>query len=1041
MWTLGLRRLSMRKRKVPCCVACCDTEVVHKLAQMFLPALACACVDYTTGDNPLSVIFEVGPDGEVLEDPFGIISYFVDEFVNSERNLLSQASGWLLSDEREDKIDDFMSFKSAQDLANHVDACNFWPVICQSEGFTAGPLKEHHSTCDFKMEISKHLSKQAPAVQGHVPLFIRKHLKMTPLLRHFIHLLDRKELILLWMAEDFLQQIHGEKAMESIGDDCFNELLFRSLIEKDKAGEEGKFQMHDLIYDLSRLVSGKSSSDIEGGEISQTVRHLAFLASCHLEAKSCNLHWNSSVEVIHIREGGQSLLSLLDNSSYLELSIEKCDSLQSLPRMMGGTNCLQKLTLENIPSLISFPTDGLPTSLQTLGIRDCRNLVFESHEKWNVYMSLKVLEICDSCFSLTSLPLDCFPGLEHLYIEKCPSLEAITFQGGGAAPKLESFDVSDCKNLMSVAEQIDLPSLTLCLSILGIDVGILSFMPKHELGLLFQRLTNLSSLQITGFGRKEDFINTLLKEQLLPTSLDNLCLDSFHGLKMLEGKGLQHLTLLSDLSFANCESLESLPEDQFPSSLEFLWIGKGCPLLEARYQILKGKYWSKIPHIKTIRINHEVVAPVIDRQHEKVSRLTSQFELLSEFQRDLKPDVGRLHQAEAQDVRSFKNIVKDLEVKQGPLEIKLLAINVVLNDAEEKQITDPAVKAWLDELKDVVYDAEDLLDEIHTESLRCKVEGQSKIRGTPSFQPFPLLESLKFEEMLEWEEWLPFEGEGEGSNFSFPCLKRLRLSKCPNLKGNLSIPLPLLTEVNISECNHLEAKSCDLYWKSLVEVSIEKCDSLQLLPRMILSANCLRKLILRNIPSLVSFPAHEQIDLPSLTLWRLEKVPKIASFSLNCLPSSLKQLIVDVGILSFMTKRELGLLFQHLTFLSYLDIRGFGGEEDLVNTLLKERLLPTSLQNLFLRSFDDLKMLEGKGLQHLTSLQNLHIQECASLESLKEDQLPSSLELLSLYKCPLLEARYQNQKGKYWLMRHGCSDNQNKNHMVVAPPTFLWFKQ
>ncbi|KAK7392805.1 hypothetical protein VNO78_21253 [Psophocarpus tetragonolobus] len=79
--------------------------------------------------------------------------------------------------------------------------------------------------------------------------------------------------------------------------------------------------------------------------------------------------------------------------------------------------------------------------------------------------------------------------------------------------------------------------------------------------------------------------------------------------------------------------------------------------------------------------------------------------------------------------------------------------------------------------------------------------------GSSSFQPFPLLESLQFEEMSEWEEWLPFQGEG--SNFPFPCLKKLILSKCPNLRGNLPSPLPSLTNVSISECSHLEAKSCN----------------------------------------------------------------------------------------------------------------------------------------------------------------------------------------------------------------------------------------
>ena len=89
-------------------------------------------------------------------------------------------------------------------------------------------------------------------------------------------LLDRKELILLWMAEGFLQH-NKEKAIESVGDDCFNELSSRSLIQKDSAIAEENFQMHDLIYDLARLVSGRSSCYFEGGEISRTVRHLSFL--------------------------------------------------------------------------------------------------------------------------------------------------------------------------------------------------------------------------------------------------------------------------------------------------------------------------------------------------------------------------------------------------------------------------------------------------------------------------------------------------------------------------------------------------------------------------------------------------------------------------------------------------------------------------------------------------------------------------------------------------------------------------------------------
>ena len=56
------------------------------------------------------------------------------------------------------------------------------------------------------------------------------------------------------------------------------------------------------------------------------------------------------------------------------------------------------------------------------------------------------------------------------------------------------------------------------------------------------------------------------------------------------------------------------------------------------------------------------------------------------------------------------------------LKRKLLTVHAVLDDAEAKQITNLAVREWMDELKVVVYDAEDVLDEIATEDLRRKIE-------------------------------------------------------------------------------------------------------------------------------------------------------------------------------------------------------------------------------------------------------------------------------------------------------------------------------
>ncbi|KAK9205497.1 hypothetical protein WN943_015764 [Citrus x changshan-huyou] len=64
--------------------------------------------------------------------------------------------------------------------------------------------------------------------------------------------------------------------------------------------------------------------------------------------------------------------------------------------------------------------------------------------------------------------------------------------------------------------------------------------------------------------------------------------------------------------------------------------------------------------------------------------------------------------------RDLLNFVRQL---QGGLDSELkkwentlIMIQAVLCDAEEKQLTNRAVKIWLDDLRDLAYDAEDILD-------------------------------------------------------------------------------------------------------------------------------------------------------------------------------------------------------------------------------------------------------------------------------------------------------------------------------------------
>ncbi|KAL5564743.1 hypothetical protein UlMin_027907 [Ulmus minor] len=68
---------------------------------------------------------------------------------------------------------------------------------------------------------------------------------------------------------------------------------------------------------------------------------------------------------------------------------------------------------------------------------------------------------------------------------------------------------------------------------------------------------------------------------------------------------------------------------------------------------------------------------------------------------------------------------KDVADLLDELKIKLSSANELLNDAEEKQLTSQGVKKWLDDLNDVIYKADFLMDKINNEALRSKMEDES----------------------------------------------------------------------------------------------------------------------------------------------------------------------------------------------------------------------------------------------------------------------------------------------------------------------------
>ncbi|KAL5706975.1 hypothetical protein ACHQM5_025079 [Ranunculus cassubicifolius] len=78
-------------------------------------------------------------------------------------------------------------------------------------------------------------------------------------------------------------------------------------------------------------------------------------------------------------------------------------------------------------------------------------------------------------------------------------------------------------------------------------------------------------------------------------------------------------------------------------------------------------------------------------------------------------------------IQSEVALVIDTREEVVKLTDNLKLVQAVLADAEEKQVKNKSVKVWLDDLKQVVYDADDVLDEWHTRTAISQLQGSINV--------------------------------------------------------------------------------------------------------------------------------------------------------------------------------------------------------------------------------------------------------------------------------------------------------------------------
>jgi len=228
----------------------------------------------------------------------------------------------------------------------------------------------------------------------------------------------------------------------------------------------------------------------------------------------------------------------------------------------------------------------------------------------------------------------------------------------------------------------------------------------------------------------------------------------------------------------------------------------------------------------------------------------------------------------------------------------------------------------------------------------------------PSFQPFPSLETLHFENMQEWEEWNLIGG----TNKDFPCLKNLSLSKCPKLRlGNIPDKFPSVTEPEFRDCPLLvqSRPSSDHVFRQLIMFPL----------------NSLRQLTLDGFPSPMSFPT-------------------------DGLPKTLKILIISYC--------------ENLEFPPHEYLHSYTSLEELkvsysCNSMISFTFgaLPV-LNSLFIEGCKNLKSIliaEDASEKSLSFLRSIKIWDCNELESFPSGGLATpNLVYIALWKCEKLHS-------------------------------------
>ncbi|CAJ2638851.1 unnamed protein product [Trifolium pratense] len=796
-------------------------------------------------------------------------------------------------------------------------------------------------------------------------LQLNYHYLSTPLKRCFAYcsifpkksIIEKKLVVQLWMAEGLVESSTDQ---ENIGEEYFDVLVSRSLIHQRSIGDkEEHFEMHNFVHDLATEVSSPHCINMDEHNLNDMIHNLSYNRGIYDSYdkfdKLYGLKGLRTFLALPLQE--QLPLCLLSNKVVYDL----------LPTMKQ----LHVLSLSNYKSITEVPNSiGNLLYLRYLNLSHTKieRLPSETCKLYNLQFLLLA-----GCRRLIELPEDIgkLVNLIHLDVSDSALREMpVQIAKLKNLQTLSDFVVSKHSDGLKVAELGKFPQLHGKLSISQLQ-NVNDHLEADQADMkMKERIDDLTLEWDYGSTVPDSQIKSVVLEHLKPsTNLKNLTIKGYRGISFPNWLGDSLFGNMVYLRISNCDDCLWLPPVGQLHNLKELII-EGMPLVESigiEFYGNDGSSFQPFPSLETLHFE--------DMQEWEewnlIGGTATQFPSLKTL------SLSKCPKLRVGNIADKLSSLNELKLRECPL----LVQSMPLSDRVFRQLMFP-----LNSLRQLTIDG---------------------FRSPMFFPTDGLPKTLKFLIISNCEnlEFLPNEylhnytsleelkiSYSCNSMISFtlgalPVLRSLFIEGCINLKSILIAEdaseksLSFLRSIKIWDCNQLDSfPPGGLATPNLAYIALWKCEKLHSLPEAMNSLTGLQEMEIDNLPNL-------------------------QSLVIDDLPSSLQELTVgSVGGIMWNTEPT----WEHLTCLSVLRING----NDTVNALMVP-LLPSSLVTLCICGLGDTSF-NGKWLQHLTSLQNLEIVNAPKLKLLPKEGLPSSLSVLSMTRCPLLEASLRRKQGKEW---------------------------